>query len=91
MLLYAGVPLSDLQGSLSISDWYVLCFSNAALSVLESIHCAGILHGDIRPENILIGDSGITIIDFGNSTKCDNKRAKVGELTQLRDLLGLAG
>jgi serine/threonine protein kinase len=43
------------------------------------------------PENILIGDSGITIIDFGHSKKCDNKRAKDEELTQLRDLLGLAG
>ncbi len=65
--------------------------SNEALSALESIHCAGILHRDIRPENILISDLGITIIDFGDSKKCDDKRAKDEELTQLRDLLGLAG
>lgn len=104
VMLYAGVPLStDCQGGLSISDWYVfflqpcqliilvIKISNAALSALESIHCAGILHGDIRPDNILVSDSGITIIDFGDSKKCDDKRAKDEELTQLRDLLGLAG
>jgi len=104
VMLYAGVPFpTDWQGSLSISDWYVFFLqtcqliilvieiSNAALSALESIHCGGILHGDIRPDNILISDSGITIIDFGDSKKCDNKRAKDEELTQLRDLLGLAG
>jgi serine/threonine protein kinase len=66
----------------------VIKISKAALSALESIHCAGVLHGDISPENILICDSGI---DFGHSKKCDDKRAKDEELTQLRDLLGLTG
>ena len=43
---HAGVPLStDLQGNLSI---------------LESNHNAGIRHGDIRPEVLLIGDMGVT-------------------------------
>jgi serine/threonine protein kinase len=64
--------------------------SKSVLSVLDSIHGAGILHGDISPENILIGDSGVAIIDFGHSKKCDDQRAKDEELIQLRDLLGLA-
>jgi serine/threonine protein kinase len=62
-----------------------------ALSTLQSIHCAGILQGDIRPENILIGESGITIIDFGHSELCDNEQAKKKELAQLRYFFGLAG
>ncbi len=37
-------------------------------SALKFIHRAG---GDIRPANILIGDLGVTIMDFGHSKQCD--------------------
>jgi serine/threonine protein kinase len=68
-----------------------LQISKSALSTLESIHRAGILHGDIRRENILIGDSGVTIIDFGHSKQChDDQGAKDEELACLRHFLGLA-
>jgi serine/threonine protein kinase len=67
-----------------------LQISKSALSTLESIHRAGILHGDIRRENILIGDSGITIIDFGHSKQCHDQGAKDEELACLRHFLGLA-
>jgi serine/threonine protein kinase len=67
-----------------------LQISKSALSTLESIHRAGILHGDIRRENILIGDSGVTIIDFGHSKQCHDQGAKDEELVCLRHLLGLA-
>ena len=65
--------------------------SKSALSTLESIHNAGILHGDIRRGNVLIGDFGITIIDFSHSEHSDNRKDKEKELSQLRDILGLAG
>ena len=61
--------------------------SEAALTTLKSIHRVGILHGDIRPENILVSDSGITIIDFGHSRQCDNQVAKNKEYQQLRSLI----
>ena len=54
---------------------------------MQQIHTAGILHGDIRPENILLGAEGVTIIDFGHSKKCDNVRAKDKESASLRRLL----
>ena len=69
---------------------YWLSISESALSTLQCIHRAGILHGDIRPENILVGDSGVTIIDFGHSNPCDDQRAKNQELARLRYFLGLA-
>jgi len=85
VMLYAGVPLiAALRRDLSISD------CKSALSTLESIHRAGILHGDIRRENILIGDSGVTIIDFGHSKQCHDQGAKDEELACLRHFLGLA-
>ena len=57
------------------------------MSTLESIHRAGILHGDIRPDNILVSDLGVTIID---SVQCGSQRAKDQEIAELRNLLGLA-
>ncbi|KAK2467449.1 hypothetical protein APHAL10511_000304 [Amanita phalloides] len=86
VMLYAGVPLcEESQGNLSISD------RESVLSTLKSIHRAGVLHGDIREENILIGDSGVTIVDFAYSKQCDNQRHKNQEFALLRNILGLAG
>jgi RIO-like serine/threonine protein kinase len=35
------------------------------LSAFDEIHNLGILHGDVRPENILVGvDGGVWVIDF---------------------------
>jgi hypothetical protein len=88
VLLYAGVPLSESQGNLSISDRQVSSprlqcsnpfqISNSALSSFrKSIHRAGI--------DILISDLGVTIIDFGRS-QSDDQGAKKKELTRLRCL-----
>ncbi|KAK2467450.1 hypothetical protein APHAL10511_000305 [Amanita phalloides] len=86
VMLYAGVPLcEESQGNLSISD------RESVLSTLKSIHRAGVLHGDIREENILIGDSGVTIVDFAYSKQCSNQRHKNQEFALLRHILGLAG
>ena len=64
-----------------------LPISEAALSTLTSIHQAGVLHGDIRPDNILIGDSGVTIIDFGHARQCSSKKAKGSEHAYLQSIL----
>ncbi|KIL60515.1 hypothetical protein M378DRAFT_14077 [Amanita muscaria Koide BX008] len=85
VMLYAGVPLvTEPQHILSVSD------RESALLTMESIHHAGILHGDIRQENILMGDLGVTIIDFGQSKQCDDQEAKDEEFARLRYFLGFA-
>lgn len=62
------------------------------MSTLESIHHAGIIHNDIRPENILISDSGVTIIDFGHAKLCNSEKAKDTEREIFRSILeGSAG
>ena len=68
---------------------YLFPISDLVLSTLESIHNAGILHGDIRPENILIDDLGVTIIDFGHATRCGNQKAKDEEYACLQSIIGL--
>jgi tRNA A-37 threonylcarbamoyl transferase component Bud32 len=60
---------------------------NAVLATLTEIHHADILHGDPRLDNIVIGDSGLTIIDFGQSEVCADQDAKNREYSQLRSLL----
>lgn len=70
---------------------YLFSISKLALSTLKSIHGAGILHGDIRRANILIGDLGVTIIDFGHSKQCDDQEAKDREIAQLCYCLHLEG
>jgi serine/threonine protein kinase len=70
----------------------LLLISDSAMSTLECIHRAGIIHDDIRPENILIGDLGVTIIDFGHARRCNNKKAHDSECEVFQAILrGSAG
>lgn len=59
------------------------------LDILSMIHKAGILHGDIRHQNLMLDNQGRPhIIDFNLSMKCDEKSAFEEELKELADLLG---
>ena len=48
-----------------------------AIKGLEAIHKYGILHNDIREENILINDDGdVYLIDFGMASREDTKKKR---------------
>jgi predicted Ser/Thr protein kinase len=48
-----------------------------AIKGLEAIHKHGILHNDIREENILINDNGdVYLIDFGMASRVDTKKKR---------------
>jgi serine/threonine protein kinase len=66
---------------------YFLVFGQLYCS--ESIHSAGILHGDIRKENLLVSKSGLTIIDFGSSRKWISESETDKESRELCYILGL--
>ncbi len=57
-----------------------------AIKGLEAIHKHGILHNDIREENILINDKGaLYLIDFGMASREDTKKKrKLFEEEQLK-------
>ncbi|CAG8537982.1 7413_t:CDS:2 [Funneliformis caledonium] len=59
-----------------------------AIKTLDQIHAHDIIHGDIRPENILFdGQRVIRIIDFGFSKISSDEKEKEEEKEILRSLL----
>ena len=102
VMLYAGGSLGpEPERPLSVDERWVISqkmrpsrkliliskHSEAALTTLKSVHQVGILHGDIRHQNILVGNSGVTIIDFAYSRRCKSRLKKGEEYRQLRSLL----
>jgi len=54
---------------------------------LKEIHKADILHSDLRLANVLVADSGLTIIDFSRSQVCRDQDAKDREYSRFEALL----
>ena len=64
------------------------CCRDAFLITLQSIHSAGVHHGDIRYHNLLIKDSGeVTIIDFDRAQRDATESSRREEYHKLRRLL----
>ncbi|MCH2146769.1 MAG: serine/threonine protein kinase [Phycisphaerales bacterium] len=67
MELVKGKTLSDIlknQSTMSVDD--VLSISLPVADALGAAHKQGIVHRDIKPDNIIVGDSGeVTVLDFG--------------------------
>ena len=61
-----GTPLSSLLGKTGEQD--AVRYIEQITKAVGMIHSAGLLHQDIKPENIILKNSGdIKIIDFGSS------------------------
>jgi serine/threonine-protein kinase len=52
----AGYPLARRR----LADLVCGC-----LDALDSVHCRGVLHGDIHPRNFVVQDSTVRLVDFG--------------------------
>ena len=49
-----------------MSPWQALNLAMRVASALEAAHAEGIVHRDIKPQNIMIDESGrVRVLDFG--------------------------
>lgn len=73
MDLAAGRPLSDHLAQGALDPALTARIAGCLLDALAAVHLAGVAHGDIKPDNLLLdamGDVPLSLIDFGlaNST-----------------------
>ncbi|KAD5961699.1 hypothetical protein E3N88_13172 [Mikania micrantha] len=72
-----GPSLWDVWNSLgqSMSSEMVSCIAVEALSILDKMHARGYVHGDVKPENFLLGqpsssqEKKLFLVDLGLATK----------------------
>lgn len=64
MQLCSGVPF--LSASVGQNENFYISVSAEVLSALSHLHSHGIVHCDIKPDNVLVdGDGHVTLVDFG--------------------------
>ncbi|KAJ0779136.1 putative protein kinase CK1-CK1-Pl family [Helianthus annuus] len=71
-----GPSLWDVWNSSNqiLSEEMVACIAVEALSILEQLHLRGFVHGDVKPENFLLGQPGtpnekkLYLVDLGLGT-----------------------
>ncbi len=84
MRLVDGVTLSDRMLDHPLSPAETLDVLGAVASALDTAHAAGLLHRDIKPQNILLSHTGsVYLADFGVA-----KMAGAADLTRTGGFLG---
>ena len=70
-----GITLKQLRSQIELSESEIEAILLNLLSVLECIHSFGIVHRDIKPNNIILRwqDNLPVLIDFGVAQYCDDR------------------
>ena len=71
-----------IQSKTRLDEWEMLDIGSRLASALTTIHGAGILHRDIKPDNVIVRKSGgAVLIDFGTA------RAFSGDATKMTQIV----
>lgn len=64
-------------------------FVKAVLATLDSVHSHGLVHGDVRSENVVLeGEDRGWLIDFNAAHRCTDPLEQKAERAELRRILG---
>lgn len=79
MEFVTGAPLRSRLGFGPLSVVTVLRYATQLARALEHAHSRGIIHHDIKPENILVAEDGhLKVIDFGIASLVDDEAGESG-------------
>ncbi|WVZ62067.1 hypothetical protein U9M48_011855 [Paspalum notatum var. saurae] len=89
-----GPSLWDVWNSMgqTMSAHMAACIAVEAISILEKLHSKGFVHGDVKPENFLLGQPGspddkkLYLIDLGLASKWRNSSGHHVEYDQRPDI-----
>ena len=66
-----------------LSEGYGACVAVEALTILQALHAKGYVHGDVKPENFLLGAPGsgrekrLFLVDLGLATRWKERSVHV--------------
>jgi serine/threonine-protein kinase len=86
MELVEGTTLADLIAAGPLDEVEAVRVVSAVLAALDAAHAAGIVHRDVKPSNVLLGQGGVVkLADFGIARQLDEA---AGRLTGTGQHLG---
>jgi serine/threonine protein kinase len=86
MELVDGLTLSDWLGVRPRQWWEIVPVIRDAAQGLAAVHAAGLVHGDFKPDNVMVGYDGcVRVMDFGLARSARESESSLGRVEVNRE------